>query len=90
VHTLARIMADPSVPPAPRVAAATALLKFSRESIELDDLAQRVEALERSQRGDPAPEPEPIPAVWREAPDTGPAPPPPPPPPPDTAKENQA
>ena len=72
VHTLARIMADPAVPPAPRVAAATALLKFSRDSIELDDLAQRVETLERAQRGDQ--EPKPIPAVWRDAPDTGPVP----------------
>lgn len=34
-----------------KVSAATALLKFSRESIELDDLAGRVEALERGDLG---------------------------------------
>ncbi len=30
------------------MAAATALLKFSRESIELDDVVERVEALEQA------------------------------------------
>lgn len=48
VHTLAKIMADGSAPFAARVAAATGLLRFGRESIELDDLAARVEALERA------------------------------------------
>ena len=65
VHTLAQIMADRAAPPAARVAAATAVLKFSRDSIEIDDIAQRVEALERSQRGEP--EPEPVDADWRES-----------------------
>ncbi|MEC9374063.1 MAG: hypothetical protein VYC34_09470 [Planctomycetota bacterium] len=46
VHTLAKVMADDSAPHTARVSAATALLKFSRESIELDDLAERIEALE--------------------------------------------
>ncbi|MEZ6235635.1 MAG: hypothetical protein R3B68_15725 [Phycisphaerales bacterium] len=47
VHTLASIMADGAAPYQARVAAATALLRFGRESIELDDLAARLEALER-------------------------------------------
>ena len=48
VQTLARVMTDESAPTASRVAAATSMLKFARDSIELDDLADRVEALERS------------------------------------------
>lgn len=48
VHTLAKIMGDESAGATARVSAATALLKFSRESIELDDLAERVDALERA------------------------------------------
>jgi hypothetical protein len=48
VQTLAKVMTDESSPPASRVAAATGILKFARDSIELDDLADRVEALERS------------------------------------------
>jgi hypothetical protein len=48
VQTLAQIMTDPNSPPASRVAAATSVLKFARDSIELDDLAERVEALERT------------------------------------------
>lgn len=51
VHTLGKIMADQAVGAAARVSAATALLKFSRESIELDDLASRVDELERSLEG---------------------------------------
>jgi hypothetical protein len=47
VHTLAKIMADAAAPYAARVAAASSLLRFGRESIETDDLAARVEALER-------------------------------------------
>ena len=54
VQTLAKISTDQSAPHAARVSASTALLKFSRESIELDDLAERVEALEAElkERGD--------------------------------------
>ena len=46
VQTLAKISTDQSAPHAARVSASTALLKFSRESIELDDVVERVEALE--------------------------------------------
>jgi hypothetical protein len=48
VQTLAKIMTDATLSVSARVSAATALLKFSRESIELDDLATRVDDLERS------------------------------------------
>lgn len=48
VQTLAKIMTDATLSVASRVSAATALLKFSRESIELDDLATRVDDLEKS------------------------------------------
>ena len=48
VQTLAKVMADTSCSPSAKVAAATSLLKFSRESIELDDLAARVEVLEQT------------------------------------------
>ncbi len=46
VNTLATIMADKTAPSHARVTAASTLLKFGREGIELDDLAARVEALE--------------------------------------------
>ena len=46
VITLATLMADKSTPAHARVSAASTLLKFGREGIELDDLAARVEALE--------------------------------------------
>ena len=48
VSTLATLMADKDTPPHARVTAATALLKFGREGIELDDLAARVEQLEQA------------------------------------------
>lgn len=48
LHTLAKIMSDTAVGASARVSAATAILKFSRESIELDDLASRVDELEKS------------------------------------------
>jgi hypothetical protein len=50
VQTLAKIMADPTLSASARVSAATGLLKFSRESIELDDLATRVDDLEKSMK----------------------------------------
>lgn len=53
VNQLAKMIHDPATPPTARVSAAVALLKFSRESIELDDLAGRIDALERK---DAAPE----------------------------------
>lgn len=48
VQTLMKVMADPGAAHSAKVSAATALLKFSRESIELDDLAARVEQLEHA------------------------------------------
>jgi hypothetical protein len=50
VQTLAKIMTDPTLSASARVSAATSLLKFSRESIELDDLATRVDDLEKSMK----------------------------------------
>lgn len=50
VHTLAKVMNEPNAPYAAKVSAAAAILKFGRESIELDDLAHRVEVLEMTQR----------------------------------------
>ena len=47
VQTLARVMTDGSSPASAKVAAATTLLRFGREGVELDDLAARVEALEQ-------------------------------------------
>ena len=50
VHALAKIVTDGSVQASARVSAASALLKFGRESIELDDLARsRIETLERTE-----------------------------------------
>ena len=46
VATLVKAMHDNSAPWNSRVTAATAMLKFSREALELDDLAERVKALE--------------------------------------------
>jgi len=48
IQTLAKIMADTKASNQSRVSAAVALLRFSRESIELDDLAERIESLERA------------------------------------------
>ena len=48
VQTLMKVMQDPGSAHASKVSAATALLKFSRESIELDELVQRIEVLEQS------------------------------------------
>ncbi len=46
VNALAKIAMDTTAPHASRVSAATNILKFGRESMELDDLAARVDALE--------------------------------------------
>ena len=48
VSTLTQIMASPDSPAHTRVSAASTLLRFGREGIELDDLAARVEALEEA------------------------------------------
>jgi hypothetical protein len=53
VATLSKVMADEKAPPAARVQAASTLLRFARQGIELDDLAARVEALESSQEEAP-------------------------------------
>jgi hypothetical protein len=45
-------MNDTSSTASAKVTAAGVLLKFGREGIELDDLADRVEALERVAKGD--------------------------------------
>ena len=46
VATLLRIMHDPKATASARVSAASHVLKFARESIELDDLVSRIESLE--------------------------------------------
>lgn len=48
LSTLAKVMSDPGTSASARVSAASALLKFGREALELDDLAARVEALEKA------------------------------------------
>ncbi len=48
VQALVKIVADPKSADSVKVSASGLLLKFSRESIELDDLASRVEALEHA------------------------------------------
>ena len=59
VNTLAQVMMDQGAPHHAKVAAATTLLRFGREGIELDDLAARVETLEQT-----APQPQKSPR-WR-------------------------
>jgi len=46
VTVLAKIMSDERAPMAVRVNAASSMLKFAREGIEIDDLAARIEVLE--------------------------------------------
>ncbi len=48
VNTLAQVMMDDGAPTSSKVAAATTILRFGREGIELDDLGARVEALEQA------------------------------------------
>lgn len=48
VQSLAKVMTDQTAPYAARVTAATALLKFSRESVELDDMVGRIAHLEQT------------------------------------------
>jgi hypothetical protein len=47
VATLVKFMQDGAAPPSAKVSAAGMLLKFGREGVELDDLAARLEAVER-------------------------------------------
>ncbi len=53
VNVLAKGMVDRQAPYASRVAAASNLLRFGRECVEFDDLAQRVGGLERLQNVGP-------------------------------------
>jgi hypothetical protein len=55
--TLVKVMNDASASASAKVTAAVAVLKFGREGIELDDLAQRVEALESAAAGGAPPPP---------------------------------
>ena len=74
VQTLMKVMQDPGAGHAAKVSAATTLLKFSRESIELDDLVERVEMLEqqaKDEQSSPSPRPSPTPSPA--APPTAPA-----------------
>jgi hypothetical protein len=48
VNNLAKIMSDPATAASARVSASCAILKFGRDSIELDDLAARLDNLERA------------------------------------------
>ena len=51
VNALAKIIMDPKSALPSKVAAAAVILKFGRESLELDDLAGRIEALESAAPG---------------------------------------
>jgi len=51
INTLGRVMADATASHASKVAAANVLLKFSRDSIELDELVDRVDAIEQQVNG---------------------------------------
>lgn len=55
VTNLAKIMNDPASHNTARVTAAVALLRYGRESIELDDLAARVDELEEQQQKEEQP-----------------------------------
>ena len=54
VATLVKVMQDNVAPPSSKVSAAGLLLKFGREALELDDIAERVETLERWASGNGA------------------------------------
>lgn len=53
VQALAKIMTDPACTAAARVSAATAILNFARQGIELDELAERIKALEMANQPSP-------------------------------------
>ena len=52
-QTLGKVMTDPAAPPSAKVAAAATILKFARDSIELDDHEVRITALEECGGGSP-------------------------------------
>ena len=62
VAALVKVINDGAAPANARVTASAILLKFGREGIELDDLAQRIEVLEQS-LAPPASVPLPAPAT---------------------------
>ena len=76
VATFAQVMKDPQAPAAAKVSAAQALLKFGREGIEMEDFAERLEALERkakrevSQSAARPPDPRPPMRLVKEEPET--------------------
>ena len=47
VVALVKVLNDAAAPPSAKVTAAAVVLRFGREGLELDDLAERVDALER-------------------------------------------
>ncbi|GJQ29726.1 MAG: hypothetical protein HBSAPP03_16100 [Phycisphaerae bacterium] len=55
IQALAKIMTDSAAPASARVSAANGILNFARDSIELDDLAERVKALEQAANPTPPP-----------------------------------
>lgn len=48
VNTLGKVMLDPAAQHSAKVAAAATVLRFGRDALELEDLAVRIEAIERS------------------------------------------
>lgn len=55
MQTLAKALVDDEAPYACKVAAATTILRFGRESLELDDLAERIKAIETRVAGERGP-----------------------------------
>jgi transposase-like protein len=53
VMVLARLMADPEVPPSVRMHAARTILEFAIKAVELEDIEARLAALEVAQRALP-------------------------------------
>ncbi len=68
VATLVKVMQEATGGPSAKVSAAATMLKFGREGIELDDLAARLEALERLATGEEASSQRALPAPEEEAP----------------------
>jgi len=50
VNTLAKVMMNERAAPQSRISAAASILRFCREALSLDDLSQRIEALEGQAR----------------------------------------
>jgi hypothetical protein len=57
VAALVKVLQDGAVQASAKVTAAAVLLKFGREGIELDDLAERINALEQAMPMLPPPPP---------------------------------